>query len=254
MKITLHLVDKECHLQQASRLRVVQENINGREKTSDESTMKRASVNREKKSITEIVNLNDIRQLLTLDKTFSLIYDQYGAPPDWYRPAGFVSLLKIILEQQVSIESANAHFQKLNGYLKECTPSYVLQLTDEEMRTCQISRQKSKYLRALSTAIINGSLELEKLSALDEADIREQLTSIKGIGHWTTDIYLMFCLQSKDILPIGDIAVVNTVKELWQVQSKEEILLLAEKWRPYRSLAVYFLWHYYLKKRKRLPV
>ena len=216
--------------------------------------MKRAIANRTKKSIPKIVNPNSIRELLTLEKTFSLIYDQYGAPLNWSRPGGFVSLVKIILEQQVSLASANAHFQKLNGYLKEFSPSHVLQLTDEEMRTCQISRQKAKYLRALSMAIMHGDLDLEKLSALDETDIRRQLTSIKGIGHWTTDIYLMFCLQAKDILPIGDIAVVNTVKELWQLQSKEEILLLAEKWRPYRSLAVYFLWHYYLRKRKRLPV
>jgi DNA-3-methyladenine glycosylase II len=74
---------------------------------------------------------------------------------------------------------------------------------------------------------------------------------IKGIGNWTADIYLMFCLQLKDIFPIGDIAVVNTVKELSDAKSKEEILLLSERWKPYRSLATYFLWHYYLRKRNK---
>jgi len=93
---------------------------------------------------------------------------------------------------------------------------------------------------------------LDGLAELTETDVRVQLTSIKGIGNWTTDIYLMFCLQSQDIFPIGDIALVNTVKELTTAKTTEEIMLLAEKWRPYRSMAVYFLWHYYLKKRNRL--
>ncbi|HLP50888.1 MAG TPA: hypothetical protein VK154_08385 [Chitinophagales bacterium] len=81
--------------------------------------------------------------------------------------------------------------------------------------------------------------------------MRSKLTSIKGIGNWTTDVYLLFCLQKKDVFAIGDIAVINTVKELTDAQTKEEILAVAENWKPYRSLAVYFLWHYYLKKRNR---
>jgi DNA-3-methyladenine glycosylase II len=198
-----------------------------------------------------IVNEKDIRLLIRRDKLFAMIFKQYGAPPDWSRQPGFVSLAKIILEQQVSLASANAHFQKLNSYIAEFSPSYILELTDEEMRNCQISRQKAKYLRALSASIINGEIDLLKLTGLSEPDIRTQLTSIKGIGHWTTDVYLIFCLQAKDIFPIGDIAVVNTVKELSPAKTPDEILLLAERWRPLRSLAAFFLWHYYLSKRGR---
>jgi len=198
-----------------------------------------------------IVNEKDIKQILKKDKIFRTIHKLYGVPPDWSRPPGFISLSKIILEQQVSLASANAHFQKLNTYVPEFAPEYILKLTDEEMRTCQISRQKTKYLRELSTAVSTGSLDLAGLSALSEPDVRTILTAIKGIGHWTTDIYLMFCLQSKDIFPIGDIAVVNTVRELTDAHSQEEILELAEKWRPLRSLATYFFWHYYLRKRGR---
>jgi DNA-3-methyladenine glycosylase II len=198
-----------------------------------------------------IVNEKDIKGLLRRDKLFAAIHKQYGPPPAWGRDPGFVSLSKIILEQQVSLASANAHFQKLNTYVPEFSPAHILKLTDEEMRTCQISRQKAKYLRELSTAISTKSLDLESLSALGEPEVRIILTAIKGIGHWTTDIYLMFCLQSKDIFPIGDIAVVNTVRELTDAHSQEEILALAEKWRPLRSLATYFLWHHYLKKRHR---
>ena len=213
--------------------------------------MKQTTVASNKKSLMNIVNPKHIKQLTNAHNIFALINEKYGTPPNWSRPQGFISLSKIILEQQVSLASANAHFLKLNSYLVEFTPSNILKLTDEEMRNCQISRQKTKYLRALSTAIISGDVDLEELPKLNETEIRKQLTSIKGIGDWTTDIYLMFCLQSKDIFPIGDIAVVNTVKELSDAKTKEEIILLAEKWKPLRSLAVYFLWHYYLNKRNR---
>jgi DNA-3-methyladenine glycosylase II len=198
-----------------------------------------------------IVNQKSIQYLINKEKIFYLIKKQYGIPPNWTRPQGFVSLSKIILEQQVSLASANAHFLKLNNYLIEFTPSNIVKLTDEEMKNCQISRQKAKYLRALSTAILNNAIDLDELPKLSETEIRNQLTSIKGIGDWTTDVYLMFCLQAKDIFPVGDIAIVNTVKELSEANTREEIILLSEKWKPHRSLAAYFLWHYYLNKRKR---
>ena len=201
--------------------------------------------------ISSIVNQEDIDHLITRDKIFPAIYKQYGPPPDWSRQPGFISLSRIILEQQVSLASANAHFQRLRSYVGEFSPSAILKLTDEEMRSCHISRQKARYLRALSATLDNGNIDLVKLSTLSEPEIRAQLTSIKGIGNWTTDIYLIFCLQAKDIFPIGDIAAVNTVKELTGAQTSVEIVLLAEKWKPLRSLAVYFLWHYYLRKRNR---
>jgi DNA-3-methyladenine glycosylase II len=201
--------------------------------------------------MTPIVNQKDIKTLLKKDNLFADIYNQHESPPNWSRPQGFVTLSKIILEQQVSLASANAHFIKLDTYVKGITPHGILQLTDEEMRACQVSRQKSKYLRELSSAILNKNINLKELPGLNEVEIRSQLTNIKGIGNWTVDIYLMFCLQAKDIFPMGDIAVVNTIRELCGVKAKEEILSLAEKWKPFRSLATYFLWHHYLEKRKR---
>ena len=198
-----------------------------------------------------IVNPEDIRQLLAMDQIFEFISGKYGHPPNWTRPQGFISLSKIILEQQVSLASANAHFNKLNDYLHEFSPENMLKLSDGEMRDCQISRQKTIYLRTLSAAILQGELNLEKLPELNESEIRKQLKALKGIGDWTADIYLMFCLQAKNIFPVGDIAVVNTVRELTDAKTKDEIVLLAERWKPFQSLAVYFLWHYYLKKRNR---
>lgn len=200
----------------------------------------------------EIVNAKDVKTLIGRDELFARIHEQYGVPPNWSREPGFASLSKIILEQQVSLASADAHFKKLHAYIGDFLPVNILQLTDEEMRSCQISRQKMVYLRALSESIVRGDMNLLTLDSLTEPEVRQRLTGIKGIGHWTTDVYLLFCLQAKDIFPIGDIAIVNTVRELTPAHTQEEILALAERWRPLRSLAAYFLWLYYLKKRKRL--
>ena len=198
-----------------------------------------------------ILNQPDIEKLLKTDTIFITIHALYGAPPNWNRPQGFNTLAKIILEQQVSLQSANAHFNKLSDYLPSFTPEKILKLSDEEMRQCQISKQKSRYLKELSKAILDGKIDLNKLPELPVPDVRTQLKSIKGIGDWTTDIYLMFCLQAKDVFPIGDIAVMKTIKELTGSVSKDEIIKYSEKWKPYRSLATFYLWHYYLSKRKR---
>ena len=201
-----------------------------------------------------IVTSLNIKKLTFSQKLFLKIKEQYGIPPNWQRPQGFISLSRIILEQQVSLASAEAHFIKLNSYLPEFSPTEILKLTDKEMRACQISRQKAKYLRELSNAVLNKELVFEDITRLSPEEVRKKLTSIKGIGNWTTDIYLMFCLQSKDIFPLGDIALINTIKELTKVKTKEGIVRLTQKWKPYRSLATYFLWHYYLKKRNRKSI
>jgi len=198
-----------------------------------------------------IVNDTDIKTLIKKDRTIADIYRKHQSPPNWTRPQGFVTLSKIILEQQVSLASANAHFLKLSTYVKDFIPSAIVKLSDDEMRNCQISRQKSTYLRSLSSAVIDNSLDLEKISVKSEEEIRKELTNINGIGNWTVDVYLMFCMQAKDILPIGDIALFNTIKELTAAKTKEEMISFAERWKPLRSLATYFLWHHYLEKRKK---
>jgi len=199
-----------------------------------------------------IVNKTDIKILTTAHKLFQKIKDKYGIPPNWQRPEGFVSLSKIILEQQVSLASAEAHFIKLNNYLPKFSPSEILNLSDEEMRTCQISRQKAKYLRVLSQSILNKEMGFKELSELGSEKVRKKLTSIKGIGDWTTDIYLMFCLQKKDIFPLGDVALITTIKELTRIKTEQGIIRFTKKLKPLRSLAAYFLWFYYLKKRNRI--
>jgi len=202
--------------------------------------------------LNKIVNNLDIKKLTSSHKLFLKIKQKYGIPPNWQRPEGFVSLCRIILEQQVSLASAEAHFIKLKNYLPEFSPAEILKLNDEEMRVCQISRQKAKYLRALSQIVLNKELDFDELSKLSSDEVREKLTNVKGVGDWTSDIYLIFCLQSKDIFPLGDIALINTIKELTKVRSKEGVVRFTQKLKPFRSLAAYFLWFYYLKKRNRI--
>jgi len=205
-----------------------------------------------KKLQNNIVNDTYVNKLTSSHKLFIKIKDRYGIPPNWQRPEGFVSLSRIILEQQVSLASAEAHFTKLNNYLSEFSPVEILKLTDEEMRSCQISRQKAKYLRALSQVVIKKEFDFDELSGISADGVRKKLTNIKGIGDWTTDIYLMFCLQNKDIFPLGDVALITTIKELTSIKTERGIVRFTKKLKPLRSLAAYFLWFYYLKKRNRI--
>jgi DNA-3-methyladenine glycosylase II len=189
--------------------------------------------------------------LLEKDEKFKFIFDTYGKPTFVKRPSGFETLCLLILEQQVSIDSAKATFNRIKIAIPDFSPENVVIFSDEDFRTCGVSRQKTKYLKALSQAILDKDLNIESLANKDAETVREELIKIKGIGHWTIDVYLMFCLQSPDIIPLGDIAVVNTIKELFDIHEKEAMAVYAENWKPYRSAATFFLWHYYLQKRGR---
>lgn len=194
---------------------------------------------------------NAIEYLSENDPIFKRIIEKYGLPIIPKRPEGFETLVLLILEQQVSIDSAKATFLKLKEKENNFHPEKLVSLSDEEFRAVGVSRQKTTYIRALSTAIINGDIQLESLGAKTAVEVREELIKIKGIGNWTIDIYLMFCLQEPDLLPLGDIAVVNTIKELLDIHNKEEMEVHSERWIPHRSMATFLLWHYYLNKRNR---
>ena len=180
--------------------------------------------------------------------------EKYGLPIIPKRPQGFETLVLLILEQQVSIDSAKATFLKLKARQPDFTPESLLSFSDEEFRNIGVSRQKTSYIRALSHSIINNHIDLESLATKPSEQVREELIKIKGIGHWTIDIYLMFSLQAPDIIPLGDIAVVNTIKELLDIHDKQEMENYVSKWSPYKSVATFLLWHYYLRKRNRKVV
>jgi DNA-3-methyladenine glycosylase II len=182
---------------------------------------------------------------------FKSIIEKYGLPTIPKRPQGFETLVLLILEQQVSIDSAKATFLKIKASQKSIQPEILLEVSDEDFRNLGVSRQKTAYIKALASALLNKELDLESLPTKTAQQVREELIKIKGIGNWTIDIYLMFCLQAPDLLPLGDIAVINTIKELLDIHEKEAMEIHAQKWIPYRSMATFLLWHYYLNKRNR---
>ncbi len=188
------------------------------------------------------------------DSIFKTIIEQYGLPAIPFRPQGFETLVLLILEQQVSIDSAKATFLKIKASHNDMTPEILFAVSDGDYRAFGVSHQKTSYIKALAIAILEKELDLESLPTKTAEQVRNELIKIKGIGNWTIDIYLMFCLQAPDLLPLGDIAVVNTIKELIGIHDKDTMGRYAQKWSPYRSYATYLLWHYYLKKRNRRVV
>ena len=185
---------------------------------------------------------------------FKLIVEKYGMPIIPKRPQGFETLVLLILEQQVSIDSAKATFLKLKKMQPNFIPESLISLSNDEFLNSGVSRQKTSYIKDLSHSIINNHINIESLATKSSEQVREELIKIKGIGNWTIDVYLMFSLQAQDIIPLGDIAVINTLKELLDIHDKQEMEDYVAKWRPYRSVATFLLWHYYLNKRNRKVV
>ncbi len=185
------------------------------------------------------------------DKIFKKIIETYGIPAIPKRAQGFETLALLILEQQVSIDSAKATYNKLKNKVESFLPENLIILSDEHFRASGVSRQKTKYIKCLAEAILEKTIDLESLSLKSAEIVRQELIKIKGIGNWTIDVYLMFSLDSSDILPLGDIAVVNTIKELLGIHDKSEMEIYTQKWAPHRSMATFLLWHHYLQKRNR---
>ena len=184
------------------------------------------------------------------DKDLRAIIKEYDYPPVWIRQNTFETLVLTILEQQVSLASAYSAYKKLRERIR-ITPKNLLQLADEELRSCYLSRQKIVYTRELAKAITDKRVSLEKFKSLPDAIVRTELKTVKGIGDWTVDIYLLHALRRTDIFPTGDLALVNSIKMVKQLSSpnKEDLLELSKKWKPYRSIATMLFWHYYIKKR-----
>lgn len=183
----------------------------------------------------------------------AFVMNAYGTPPLWDRPAGFATLLQIILEQQVSLASAKACFDKLAARLGKVTPDGLLALKDAELKTAGFSRQKTAYARHLSEAILEGRIDLGRLHKLSDAEVKAELIALKGIGEWTSDIYLLMALLRPDVMPKGDIALHAAYQKLAGLNARpgsDEFVAMAEKWKPYRSVAARLLWHFYLSERR----
>jgi DNA-3-methyladenine glycosylase II len=195
-------------------------------------------------------------ELSVADPQLGASVDRYGPPPMWDREPTYATLVHLILEQQVSLASAQAAFDKLREALgASIEPAGLLELSDAELRAVGFSRQKASYARTLARAMLDG-FDLGALSLMPDDEVRLALTAMPGIGPWTADIYLTMCLLRPDVWPHGDLALATSARDLLELDERPtfaELGALAERWHPYRAVAARILWHDYLQRRG-LPV
>ena len=191
-----------------------------------------------------------ISVLSNMDSDLAKVVEQLGHPPLWSREPGFGTLIHIILEQQVSLASAQSAFDKLNDAAgDELTPKTFLSFSDSNLKEFGFSRQKAKYGRELSAALANETLSLDTLHRMDDSNARDTLMDIKGIGPWTANIYLLMALLRPDVWPSRDLAVkkaIGDIKDLNETPGTEEADEIALQWKPWRAVATRILWHHYL--------
>ena len=170
----------------------------------------------------------------------------------WSRDPSYATLVHLILEQQVSLASAQAAFDRLRTALGgSVEPELLLGLTDEGLRAIGFSRQKAGYARTLASAVLDG-FDLGALGAMPDDEVRQALIAMPGIGPWTADIYLTMCLLRPDVWPHGDLALATSARDLLDLDEPPtfaDLGKIAERWHPYRAVAARILWHDYLQRR-----
>ncbi len=189
--------------------------------------------------------------LASSNKLLAAVFEKHGAPPLWNKPESFATLIDIILGQQVSLASAKACYDKLEAMIGNINPENFLSLSDGELREAGFSRQKTAYGRNVARAINDGTLDLDGLRKLEDTEVKRELEKIKGIGNWTSDIYLLMAMLRPDVMPNGDLALHIAWQRLAGLDARpkaDEFLSIAEQWRPFRSVAARLLWHYYLSE------
>ncbi len=186
--------------------------------------------------------------LAALDPAWQAVIGRTGLPPLRRQPGGFAGLAKIIVGQQLSVASAQAVWRRVEAVFQPLTPQRVLAATDDDMRLSGLSRPKQRTLLAVATALVEGRLDLEALIHRTPEQVHEQMQAISGIGPWTADIYLLFCIGHRDGFAAGDLAIQEAARQAFGLPARPraaELELLAEAWRPWRGVAARLLWAYY---------
>jgi DNA-3-methyladenine glycosylase II len=188
------------------------------------------------------------------EPVFRTILERAGAPRFRRRQNGFATLLHIILEQQVSIDAAAAMHRRLAGICRPLVPEPFLALDDAILRSCGFSRQKIGYARGLAEAVASGRLDFARLGAAPDEEARAGLVSLKGIGRWSAEIYLIFALGRSDVWPAADLGLQIAVAEclgLGERPKEPALRELGAAWQPWRSVAACLFWQSYLHARGR---
>ncbi len=198
--------------------------------------------------------LSAVRALANADPALAASVERFGPPPLWAREPSYATLVHLVLEQQVSLASARAAFDRLDVALAgTIEPRAFLELSDAELRAIGFSRQKASYARDLAGALADG-FDLEGLAHLPDDEVRSSLMRLRGIGRWTADIYLIMCLRRPDVWPHGDQALATAAREVLELSAQpafDALELRALSWRPHRATAARILWHHYLSVRGR---
>ncbi|MEE2691313.1 MAG: DNA-3-methyladenine glycosylase 2 family protein [Pseudomonadota bacterium] len=199
----------------------------------------------------------ETRMLARRDKALAKALKAIGAPHIRRRPGGFEALFRIIVEQQVSVPSAQAIWKRCNEGVDVCDCAAVRALGVDGLRALGLSTPKARYVEALAASVAQGTFSFESLTEADDGEAHERLVALKGVGPWTAAIYLLFCEGRVDIWPPGDVALQYAYGAASGMDGKIDGKILdarAEGWAPWRGLAAHILWTYYAHLRGRTPI
>ena len=190
-------------------------------------------------------------ELAARDSDVDYVIRQIGYPPPQERPPGFAALVNIIAGQQVSSAAATAIRDRLDTVVNPMAPEKILALDNEVLRATGLSGRKIEYVKGLAEQVCNGQLDLDCLAEKSDADVVKVLTSVRGLGRWSAEMYLLFSLKRTDIWPAEDLAISESLRELKSLNvrpDREQSEFLVEHWRPWRGVAALLLWYYYSQK------
>ncbi len=197
---------------------------------------------------------NGLAVLVSRDPQLAQAVARFGPPPLWHRRPCFATLVRIILEQQVSLAAAHAVFKRLTAMVVPFSAARFRQMGDSHLAAAGLTRQKRACSQALAESITTRRLRLKTIAAMPDDEARRSLMTIRGIGPWTADIYLLLALRRPDIWPCGDLALnkaLVAVKNLAKRPPEKALAAIASAWHPWRAVAARILWHYYLSIRGR---
>ncbi len=182
------------------------------------------------------------------DPALATLLAAAGHPPLRKRDPGFAGLAAIVTSQQVSAASARAIWGRVVARFGDLAPAHVAAASDEELKACGLSTPKIRTLRAVAAAVLEGELPLEDLGGWPADEAHARLVTVKGIGPWTADVYLLFCLGHPDAFPAGDLALQEAARVGFGLQERPSpaaLTQIAERWRPWRGAVAKLLWAYY---------
>jgi len=190
-----------------------------------------------------------VAELARNDPDLAAVVHRHGPPPLWARRPGVASLVRIILEQQVSVVSARALFQRLDRELDGITVASILEHGEPGLKRLGVTRQKAAYCCEAASRIAAGELDLARIARLPVAAARDELMRVPGVGPWTAEVYLMMALRRPDVWPTGDVALITAMQRLRRLSRRPSVHEAAEharRWIPWRAVAARILWHGYL--------